>query len=189
MCQKGRFSQRRSQLLSWSLYISDIVTKASRTLNFIKRNLSKSSSQVKKSAYLMMVNLIYNTHASDVWDPHHVKDIMELEKIQQRAAHWALNDYGIFSSVTSMLNQLSWPTLQTRCKESRLHSYIAQSILSSVITYNPSILYLPAIRSTTQYHPLHYISPYSSTTAHQNSCFSTTISDWSMLQMKAAQPY
>ena len=47
---------------------------------------------------------------------------MELEKVQQRAAHWALNDYGILSSVTSVLNQLSWPTLQTRCKESRLHT-------------------------------------------------------------------
>ena len=43
-------------------------------------------------------------YASDVWDPHYVGDIMELEKVQQRAAHW---DYGRFSSVSSMLNQLS----------------------------------------------------------------------------------
>ena len=33
-------------------------------------------------------------YASDVWDPHYVGDIMELEKVQQRAAHWVLNDYG-----------------------------------------------------------------------------------------------
>ena len=48
-------------------------------------------------------------------------------------------------------------------------SYIAQSFLSSVITYNPSVLYLPPTQSMRQYHPLHYILPYSSTTAHQNS--------------------
>ena len=36
-----------------------------------------------------------------------------VQKVQQRAAHWVLNDYGRFSSVTSMLGQLSWPTLQT----------------------------------------------------------------------------
>ena len=37
-------------------HISDIITKASRALNFIKRNnLSKCSSQVKESVYLMMI--------------------------------------------------------------------------------------------------------------------------------------
>ena len=41
-------------------------------------------------------------YASDVWDPHCVGDIMELEKVQQRVARWVLNDYGRFSSVSSM---------------------------------------------------------------------------------------
>ena len=41
--------------LSWSLHISNIVTKASRTLNFLKCNLNKCSRQVKESAYLTMV--------------------------------------------------------------------------------------------------------------------------------------
>ena len=39
-------------------------------------------------------------YASDVWDHHHVGDIMELEKAKRRAACWVLNDYGRFSSVT-----------------------------------------------------------------------------------------
>ena len=84
--------------LSWSPHISDIVTKASRTLNFIKHNLRKCSSQVRESAYLTMVRPQLE-YASDVWDPHYVGDIMELEKLQQRAARWVLNDYGQFSSV------------------------------------------------------------------------------------------
>ena len=66
--------------LSWSPHISAIVTKASRTLNFMKRNLSKYSSQVKESAYLTMVRPQLE-YASDVWDPHYVADIMELEKV------------------------------------------------------------------------------------------------------------
>ena len=61
-------------------------------------------------------------YASDVWDPHHIIDIMELEKVQQRAACCVLNDYGRFILVTSMLDQLSWPTLHTGCKVSRLHT-------------------------------------------------------------------
>ena len=110
--------------LSWSPHISDIVTKASRTLNFIKKcNLSKCSSQLqgKESAYLTMVRPQLE-YASDVWDPHYVGDIMEVEKVQQRAARWVLNDYGQFSSVSSMLNQLSWRTLQSHHKLSRSHT-------------------------------------------------------------------
>ena len=71
--------------LSWSPCISNIITKASRTLNFIKRNLSKCSSKVKESEYLTMVRPHLEC-ASDVWDPHYIGDIMELEKVQRRAS-------------------------------------------------------------------------------------------------------
>ena len=74
-----------------------------------------------------------------VWDPHYVGDIMEL---QWRAARWMLNDYGRFSSVSSVLNQLSWPTFQSCYRLSRLHSYIAQSILSLIVSVNSSILFI-----------------------------------------------
>ena len=164
--------------LSWSPHISSIVTKASKTLNFLKRNLNKCSEQVKESAYLTMVRPQLE-YASDVWDPHQTGDIVELEKIQRRAARWVMNDYGRLSSVTSMLNQLSWPTLQIRRKLSRLqtlHKIFNQQISLIIPPY-----YLPTSRSTRQYHPLHYILPHVSTTAHQNSYFSRTINDWNSL--------
>ena len=105
--------------LSWSPHISNVVNKASRTLNFLKRNLNKCSKQVKESAYLTMVRPQLE-YASAVWDPYHIGDISELEKVQRRAARWVLNDYGRFSSVSLMLDQLKWPTLQVRWKLSRL---------------------------------------------------------------------
>ena len=53
-------------------------------------------------------------YASDVWDPYHVGDIMELEEIQRRAPHWVLKIMAdLVQLATSMLDQLSWPTLQT----------------------------------------------------------------------------
>ena len=67
--------------LPWLPHISDIVTKASRTLNFIKRNLSRGLGQVKESIYLTMVRLQLE-YASDDWHPHHVGGVMELEKVQ-----------------------------------------------------------------------------------------------------------
>ena len=164
--------------LSWSPHISSIVTKAFKTLNFLKRNLNKCSKQVKESAYLTMVRPQLE-YASDVWDPHQTGDIAELEKVQRRAARWVMNDYGRLSSVTSMLNQLSWPTLQTRRKLSRLqtlHKVFYQQISLTIPPY-----YLPTSRSMRQHHPLHYILPHVSTTAHQNSYFSKTINDWNSL--------
>ena len=122
---------------SWSPHILNIVTKASRTLNFLKRNLNKCSSQVKESAYLTMVRPQLE-YASDVWDPNQVGDIMELEKVQRRAAHWVLNDYGRLSSVTSMLDQLLWPTFQARRKLSRLltlHKVFYQHLALSIPLY------------------------------------------------------
>ena len=65
---------------------------------------------------------------------------MEIEKVQQRAACWVLDDYGRFSSVTSMLDQSSWPTLQTYRKVAIYITYIAPSVLSLAMTYNSSVL-------------------------------------------------
>ena len=41
--------------MSWASHINTIVLKASRTLNFIKRNLYKCSKEVKETAYLTLV--------------------------------------------------------------------------------------------------------------------------------------
>ena len=117
-------------------------------------------------------------YAYDVWDPHQVGDIMDLEKVQRRAACWVLNDYGRPSSVTSMLDQLSWPALQACRKLSRLltlHKVFYQHLAFSIPPY-----YLPTTRSMRQHHPLHYILPYSSTTAYQSSYFSRIL-EWNIL--------
>ena len=78
-----------------------------------------------------------------------------------------------------MLNQLSWPTLQSRRKLSRLHTL--HKVFYHQLSLSIPPYYLSAIQSIRQYHPLHYILPCSSTTAHQNSYFPRTISDWNKL--------
>ena len=49
-------------------------------------------------------------------------DIQQLEKVQRRAARWVLNDFSRYSSITNMLQQLSWPSLQVRRKICRLQT-------------------------------------------------------------------
>ena len=89
--------------MQWSHHIDGICKKASKVLNFIRRNLSKCSTEVKSTAYLTLVRPIME-YAASVWDPHQQYLIDNIEKIQRRAARWVLSDYRQQSSVTNMLN-------------------------------------------------------------------------------------
>ena len=93
--------------LSWSIYITNVANKATRMLNFLKRHLTKYSSSVKASAYLLMVCPLME-YACVVWDPHYQSQVSLLEKVQRHAARWVLSDYSYHSSVSSMLEQLNW---------------------------------------------------------------------------------
>ena len=109
--------------MQWSPHINNIATKASKVLNFVRRNLNNCSASTKASAYLSLVRLTME-YASCVWDPHKAAHIQTLEKVQRRAAKWVLSDYGRQSSITRMLTQLGWPTLQQRCFISRYIMYM-----------------------------------------------------------------
>ena len=92
-----------------------MCSKANRSLNFLRRNLSKCSSDtdIKENAYLTIVRPTLE-YAACVWDPHQEYLIYDIEKIQRRAARWVLSDYSYYCCVTDMLNRLKWPTLQER---------------------------------------------------------------------------
>ena len=94
--------------LSWSGHITNIASKASQILDFLRRSLSKCSSTVKASSYLTLVCPIME-YAASVWDPHHLNDIQALEKVQCTASRWVMNDYSWYSSVSAMLHGLNWP--------------------------------------------------------------------------------
>jgi len=91
------------------------------------------------------------------------------------------SSYSRYSSVTSMLEQLSMPSLQFRRKSSRLQSL--HKALYHQISLTTPPYFLPMLRSTRQYHPLHYILPQPSTTAYQYSYFYRTVNDWNKLPL------
>ena len=131
--------------LSWSGHITNIASKASQIFNFLRRNFTKCSSTVKASSYLTLVRPIME-YAASVWDPYHLNDIQALEKVQRRAAHWVMNDYSWYSSVSAMLHNLNWPSLQLRRRISRLQTfYKATYKLSALRIY--SILFSPSTKT------------------------------------------
>ena len=101
------------QTKSFSPHVDNIVSKASKVLNFIKHNLCKCSPSIKATAYVSLVHPILE-YASSAWDPHLLKNIYSIDQIQHRAVRWVLQNYNRYSSVTSMQQQLNWSTLQQR---------------------------------------------------------------------------
>ena len=97
--------------LKWNTRISNICTKANRTLGFLKRTLFSCLQNVKEAAYKGMVRPILE-YGSSVWDPHPDKLQEELEKVQNRAARFVTRNYVYETgSMTGILGQLKWESL------------------------------------------------------------------------------
>ena len=164
--------------LSWSTHVINVANKATRMLNFLKRHLSKCSSHVKASAYLLMVRPVME-YACVVWDPHYQTQISLLEKVQWRAARWVLSDYSYHSSVSTMLKQLSWLSLAKRRKQRRLNLFY--QIMQGELGLSLPEYYHFITRHTRYHHPFHLIVPSTNTTTYMTSYFPTTIREWNLL--------
>ena len=106
--------------LKWNTHISNICTKANRTLGFLRRTLFSCPQNVKEAAYKGMVRPILE-YGSSVWDPHPDKLQKELEKVQNRAARFVTRNYVYETgSMTGILGQLKWESLKKRRKDNAL---------------------------------------------------------------------
>ena len=59
-------------------------------------------------------------YAAVIWSPHLHTNIHQIEMIQRKAARFVFSDYSRYSSVTAMLNQLDWQSLERRRDDSIL---------------------------------------------------------------------
>ena len=97
--------------LKWNTHISNVCTKANRTLGFLRRNLYSCPPDVKEAAHKGLVRPVLE-YGSSVWDPHTHGLQEELEKVQNRAARFVTGNY-VFEtgSMTGILGQLKWESL------------------------------------------------------------------------------
>ena len=51
-------------------------------------------------------------YAAIIWSPYFQTKIHQIEVVQRKAARFVFNDYSRHSSVTDMLNQLNWQSLE-----------------------------------------------------------------------------
>ena len=169
-----------AKTLSWDTLITIIVNKATRLPNFIKRNLSKCCCSIKSIACTTLVRPILE-YATEVWDPHYKCLIYKIKMVQRHVARWVLSDYRFQSSVTTMIDQLGWVTLEQWQKRNRLIQ-----LYKIINGYTPETelpaTYHPQTTTTRHYHPSRFILPAANTTNNQFRFFYRTTKDWNDLQ-------
>ena len=164
--------------LRWNTHISNICTKANRTLGFLRQTLFSCPQNVKEAAYKIMVRPILE-YGSSVWDPHPDKLQEELEKVQTRATRFVTRNYVYETgSMTGILGQLKWESLKKRRKDNRL-----------ILLYKglkgkariPTDDLIPKTRRGRNQHSLAIHIPSAREDVYMYSFFPQTISDWNDL--------
>ena len=124
----------------------------SKTLGLLRRHLKHCTPKVKEIAYksLLRPQLEY---CSSVWDPYEKGDVATLEKVQRMAARLVKGDYKRESSVTQMICDLGWQSLEARRALSRLS--LMYKIAHGLVDVESQIL-VRSGRATRQSQGQHY---------------------------------
>ena len=167
-----------NQDVNWNHHINEITGKANRTLGFVKRNVKTKNEAVKELAYKTLVRPQVE-YASSVWNPHTKQNISKIEMVQRRAARWVKNNYSPYESVSNMLDNLGWRSLENRRIDSRLVMFY-KIIYCHVAIQIPTYFEKPH-RYTRHMHPLSYRQIHTSATYYQQSFYPATIVLWNRL--------
>ena len=169
--------------LTWSSHIDRIASTANRTLGFIRRNIKTKMPKVRETAYNTLVRPQLE-YASAVWDPHNKGRISHIEQVQRRAARWTVNNFARQASVTRIVQDLGWRTLDQRRADARLclfykivHGLVAVP-LPEYIQYNN--------RVSRYCHSMTFRQVSTSTDYYKYSFFPLAIVQWNALPKSVA---
>ena len=169
-----------------------VTSKANRALGFVRCNLSSCPRPVKVQMYQALVRP-HLEYAATAWDPYRLNNINSLELVQRRSARFVTGNYSRTpGTVTGILSDLQWPTLQRRRQDARLHLLYRTIHLRRYCCILP-ILFHQANPNNETYSPppppppptpgthQRFLQVRASTQTYQNSFFPRTVRDWNNL--------
>ena len=121
-------------------------------------------------------------YGSTIWDPRpgvENKGAYKVEMVQQRAARWTLKRYHNTSSVTDMLENLGWRTLEQRRVDVRLA--LLFKIYNGLIPVDARKYLRHPTRRSRHSHSYSFIPLSTSTSSHRLSFYPRTITQWNSL--------
>ena len=166
-CQTGKVPWRHNQLdLSWNQHVDKTVEKGTYSHNFLRLNIRECPP--KEQCYKTLVPQTME-YASCVWDPNINTNIKKLEMVQQIAVSFVKGDYDRTSSVTAMLDELGWDTLQEWRQQAKAQMFLR--IVYGLVCIPSTPFLIPTRASTTRGHDMKFLVPQSSVKAHKYSFF------------------
>ena len=171
--------------LDWSTHISNVSSKATRTLGFLRRNLAFAPQQTKAMAYKTLVRPQVE-YASPVWAPYTQVNVQKIEKVQRTAARWVSRRWRKTSSVDDMLSNLSLDTLEHRREVSSLCLFYKMH--NDLVSIDRDKYLSPKTRliRTRQSHPFQYNRPSPNTDCFKYSFFPRVVPVWNGLYESTA---
>ena len=167
-----------SHNLEWSSHIDAVTSKSNQSLGFIRRNLNECPKELRQTAYFSLVRSTLE-YACTVWDPHLVKDINSLEKVQRLAARVVVHDFSSYTSVTAIMEELGWESLADRRRDMRL--CLMYKIVHGLVNIPTADILTPTDSRTRQSHPYCYRHLATHTNSYKFSYFPHTIPEWDSL--------
>ena len=165
--------------LDWGQHVLEISCKATKTMDFLRRNLTFAPRHTKEVAYKTFVRPQLE-YAAPIWHPYHDIQIVRVEKVQRTATRWTCRRWRNTStcSVGDMLDELEWPSLEDCREQSSLVFFY--KIHSGTVSLDKDKYLTPApnIRSTRASHEFQYTRNLAYIEALKNSFFPRTIPVW-----------
>ena len=166
--------------LKWNTHISNIASKANRSLGLMKRSLQMCQQDAKALAYTSLVRW-HLENASSTWDPHTDSNKYKLEAVQHGASHFVTRNYNWKIPEMSIVQELDWRNLEQRRREHSLKLMFkvvnGQSELKMSDYYNQRTQQI----THQSLHEKCYVLPQCRTDTHQQSYFPWTIREWNVL--------
>ena len=118
-------------------------------------------------------------YAAAVWYPYYGNQIHDIEMVQRRAACYCLHAYG-HESVTAMIQQLKWETLEQR----RLKARVVMGYRVNDLIKIPKDQLIPN-KSISRGHHIKYHTTYAKMNYYKYTFFPTVIPLWNSLPVSA----
>ncbi|KAI8518059.1 hypothetical protein Bbelb_040760 [Branchiostoma belcheri] len=174
-----------SSNLTWGRHVDLVTAKANRTLGMLRRCLRISSNAAKERAYMALVRPSLE-YGCSVWDPHTKDQVSRVEMVQRRAARFVCSDYRRTSSVSSMLQNLGWQSLEVRRKIAR--QVMLYKIIHNAVSVPHSTRIVPVARCSRRINHTQTLQAIASrTNFYRLSFFPRTIREWNELEPGAAE--
>jgi len=168
--------------LKWNTHIDSVCKRANSTIAFLQRNIKRCPTNIKAQCYIQLVRPAAE-YASSVWSPPTKAGINKIEAIQRRAARFVMGDYRRTSSVTAMIKNLQWQSLEARRKTAQVTMLYR---IANALVAIPTAPFLQPSNLRTRGHHLRYMVPPTRTTVYQASFFPQAIRLWNSLPASVA---